>query len=321
MPGPRFVGGGLFFGARLMPTHYIQANTNGRLHPATEPSIPPLNRGFLYGDAIYEVWRTYGGVIFAWDEHWARLRKSAKALHMQLEFTPENILPEILRTVSAYRSRVPGERELYIRLQITRGAGAIGLDIALADKCDYILLVQPCPEIPPAAARDGLRLTVATTLRRNPVQSLDPSWKTGNYLNNLLCLREARSRSADDVVILNLAGEVTEASVSNIAFAKGDHIITPPLSAGILSGITRSLVLAGVAEDAGLKAAEESVVPGDFGSMDECFLLSTTKDIVPVGEIDAFRFKVGPDTAAARLKNAFGRFAAAYAAAHPELAL
>ena len=63
-----------------MPSAYIQANTNGHLHPAQEPSISPLNRGYLYGDAIYEVWRTYGGVIFAWEEHWARVFRSARAL-------------------------------------------------------------------------------------------------------------------------------------------------------------------------------------------------------------------------------------------------
>jgi branched-chain amino acid aminotransferase len=303
-----------------MPTHYIQANTNGRLHPASEPSIPPLNRGFLYGDAIYEVWRTYGGVIFAWDEHWARLRSSAKALHMQPQFNPENIFPEIRRTVSAYRSQVPAHGELYIRLQITRGAGAIGLDVALADTCDFVLLIQPCPEIAPATARDGLRLTVATSLRRNPVESLDPSWKTGNYLNNLLCLREARARGADDVVILNMAGEVAEASVSNIAFARDGRVVTPPLSAGILGGITRSLVLKTVAAAAGLEASEQTILPSDFRSMDECFLLSTTKDVVPVGEIDGVRFKLGPETVAARLKQAFARFARNYADAHPELA-
>src|SRR5580700_981535 len=116
-----------------MPTHYIQANTGGRLHPATEPSISPLNRGFLYGDAIYEVWRTYNGIIFAWEEHWERLRASATALHMVMEFSPAQMLSEIRRTVAAYRAAVPGAGELYIRLQITRGAGAIGLDIALAD--------------------------------------------------------------------------------------------------------------------------------------------------------------------------------------------
>jgi branched-chain amino acid aminotransferase len=303
-----------------MPTHYIQANTSGRLHPATEPSIAPLNRGFLYGDAIYEVWRTYDGVIFAWDEHWSRMRASAHALHMQLDYTPAQILSEIRRTVAAHRAAAPGSGELYIRLQITRGAGAIGLDIALADRTDFLILVQPCPRVPADRVATGLRLSVATALRRNPVQSLDPAWKTGNYLNNLLCLREARARGADDVVILNLAGEVAEASLSNIAFARGGRLLTPPLSAGILVGITRRLVLGGIAESAGVSFSEETIRPEQFGSMDECFLLSTTKDIVPVGEIDGTRFSVGPGTVASRLKAAFGRAASAYAAAHPEFA-
>jgi branched-subunit amino acid aminotransferase/4-amino-4-deoxychorismate lyase len=303
-----------------MPTHYIQANTGGRLHPASEPSISPLNRGFLYGDAIYEVWRTYHGIIFAWEEHWERLRSSALALHISLEFTPGQVLSEIRRTVAAYRATVPGPGELYIRLQITRGAGPIGLDTALADKADFLILVQPCPEISAERLRAGLRLSVATSLRRNPVLSLDPAWKTGNYLNNLLCLREARARGFDDVVILNFSGEVAEASVSNIAFAKGGRLVTPPLSAGILGGITRRLILGGIAAAAGIAAAEEPVRTGDFPSMDECFLLSTTKDVVPVGEIDGIAFKLGPDSVAMRLKKGFADAAAGYASAHPDLA-
>src|SRR5580698_443440 len=129
-----------------MPTHFIQANTNGRLHPASEPSISPLNRGFLYGDAIYEVWRTYRGVIFAWEEHWRSMRASAQSLHLRLEVSPEQLRAEIRRTTSPYRKSVPNSGELYIRLQITRGEGAIGLDTSLADKPDFVLLVQPCPE-------------------------------------------------------------------------------------------------------------------------------------------------------------------------------
>ncbi len=303
-----------------MATHYIQANTNGRLHPASEPSIAPLNRGFLYGDAIYEVWRTYHGVIFAWEEHWKRMRASALAVHMKLEVEPVRILAEIRRTVSAFRERVTTPGELYIRLQVTRGAGPIGLDTALADKPDFLLLVQACPELPIAKEREGLKLSVATTLRRNPAQSLDPAWKTGNYLNNLLCLREARARGADDVVILNLAGEVTEASVANIAFARGGGFVTPPLSAGILGGITRGLILGAVSAAAGIRGSEEPILPADFASMDECFLLSTTKDLVPVGEIDGVKFRLGPDSVASRLKRAFARAAREYATAHPELA-
>jgi branched-chain amino acid aminotransferase len=304
-----------------MPTHYVQANTNGRLHPASEPSISPLNRGFLYGDAVYEVWRTYEGVIFAWDEHWRRLRLSAQALHMDLDFTPDRILPEIRRAVRAYREAVPGPGELYIRIQITRGAGSIGLDIALADKPDFTLLVQPCPETPAEKLRTGLRLSLATTLRRNPSQSLDPAWKSGNYLNNLLCLREARSRGADEVVMLNLAGELTEAAVSNIAFVRRGTLVTPPLAAGILEGITRGLVLGGIAASAGIATSEERILPTSLDSFDECLLLSTTKDITPVGAIDGVSFKVGPDSVASRLKAAFGSFASGYAKSHAKLAV
>src|SRR5471032_925965 len=217
-----------------MPAAYIQANTNGRLHPATEPSVSPLNRGFLYGDAVYEVWRTYEGVIFTWEEHWARLFRSAQSLYMDLPFSPAQMLPEIRRTVAAYREHTGDGGELYIRLQITRGAGAIGLDIALADRPDFVLLVQPCPSVSAEKTRDGLRLSLATGLRRNPVDALNPAWKTGNYLNNVLCLREARGRGADEVVMLNLAGEVTEAAVSNIAFVREGAFVTPPLAAGIL---------------------------------------------------------------------------------------
>jgi branched-chain amino acid aminotransferase len=304
-----------------VPAHYIQANTNGRLHPATEPSLSPLNRGYLYGDAIYEVWRTYQGVLFGWSEHWTRLRASAAALHFTWPFTPESMLTEIRRTVTAYRGATGDRGELYIRLQITRGAGPIGLDVALADQPDFVLLVQPCPSLGPEAARRGLRLSVATGLRRNPVQSLNPAWKTGNYLNNLLCLREARLRGADEVVILNLAGEVTEAAVCNLAFIRGGVFITPPLSAGILGGITRAMILGGIAAAAGVTAREETVRPSDWPRIQECLLLSTTKDIAPVASIDDARFAVGPNTVGARLKAAYDEAALRHAAAHPELAV
>ena len=230
-----------------MPASYIQANTNGRLHPAHEASLSPLNRGFLYGDAIYEVWRTYHGVIFAWEEHWRRLERSAKALHLALPQGPGEMLGEIARTVAAFRRTAGFTGEVYIRLQVTRGGGAIGLDPALADRPEFVLLVQPCPQVAADVLRCGLRLSVATGLRRNPAESLSPAWKTGNYLNNILCLREARTRGADEVVILNLAGEVTEAAVSNLAFVRDGTFVTPPLNAGILEGITRTLLLTRIA--------------------------------------------------------------------------
>lgn len=297
----------------------IQANTNGRLHDAREASVSPLNRGFLYGDAIYEVWRTYHGVIFAWAEHWRRLEWSAAALHFALPLAPGLMLAEILRTVAAYRQAGGDGEDLYIRLQVTRGGGPIGLDVALADHADYVVLVQANKAHPPAKLRDGLALSVAGSLRRNPPESLNPAWKTGNYLNNILGLREARARGADEVVLLNHAGEVTEAAVSNIAFVRAGQVLTPPLTAGILGGITRELLLAAVAPNAGIPAREETILPEKFSEMDECFLLSTTKDLTPVASIDGHRFKMRADSVTARLKTAFAGYALDYAQRHPEL--
>ena len=301
-----------------MAAHYIQANTNGRLQSALEPSISPLNRGYLYGDAIYEVWRTYDGIIFTWEEHWNRLLRSAKSLYMELPFTPAQMLAEIRRTVAAYREFTKDHGERYIRIQVTRGGGPIGLDIALADRPDFVLLVQPCPELSAEKARDGFKLSLATSLRRNPVDALNPAWKTGNYLNNVLCLREARARGADEVVMLNHAGEVTESAVSNIAFVRDGTLITPPLSAGILGGITRDLVVGRIAAAANVPVREAAVRAADFSAMQECMLLSTTKDIAPVASIDDVRFQLGAGTVSARLKAAFADYAKAYVQAHQD---
>jgi branched-chain amino acid aminotransferase len=293
----------------MIHSRYIQANSSGRLHRADEPAITPLNRGFLYGDAIYEVWRTYDGVIFGWDEHWARLERSAAALYLELTFTAETMLAEIRRTSAAFRGATGHGGDLYIRLQVTRGGGEIGLDTALADGVDYTLLVKPVPTLSEAQLEQGQRLSVVTGLRRNPAEALNPLWKTGNYLNNLLCLREVRARGADEAVILNLAGEVTEAAVCNVGFIRDGELITPPLSAGILAGITRELVLEKIAARAGVRAREQSVRPTDLGGMQEAFLLSTTKDLQPVGAIDAHVYTTGPATLTRRLKAVFADYA------------
>ncbi len=300
---------------------FIQANTNGRLHAADEPSISPLNRGFLYGDAIYEVWRTYEGVVFAWDEHWQRLERSAEALFMALPWSQEQIFAEIKRTVAAWRANTGGVVELYIRLQVTRGGGAIGLDVALADQPDFVILVKPCPLLSAEHATRGQVLSLARSLHRNHPSALNPAWKTGNYLNNLLCLREARARGADEVVITNLAGEITEAAVSNIGFVRDGVMVLPPLEAGILAGITRRIIIDQVASYAGVRVLEKTVRPEDLASMQECFLTATTRDLVPVRAIDEFGFSTGTDSVTMRVKRAFARYAADYIKARPQLAV
>jgi branched-chain amino acid aminotransferase len=300
---------------------YIQANSSGLLHDAAQPSVSPLNRGFLYGDAIYEVWRTCAGVVFAFDEHWERLGRSAAALRMDIGMDQDRLLAEMGRTAAAFRERTGHAGDLYLRLQITRGAGAIGLDTALADRPFWVILVQALKPHRPAPGRAGLHLSVARELRRNAPDALDPAWKTGNYLNNMLCLREARARGADEVVILNRHGAVSEAAVCNIFFARGGEAVTPPLAAGILGGVTRKLLLGAVAARAGVAVRERGVGADEIGAFDECFLSSTTRDVAAVARIDEHAYRVGADTTAARLKEAFALYVNEYTAAHPELRL
>ena len=143
-----------------------------------------------------------------------------------------------------------------MRLQVTRGGGPIGLDPALADGADYVLLVQNNREVPAEKLAAGLRLSLAQELRRNDRRTLDPAWKTGNYLNNLLCLREAKARGADEVVITNLNGEITEAAVSDIYFVRDGVALTPGLESGLLGGITRRLLIEKIAPAADVPLRE-----------------------------------------------------------------
>src|SRR5687768_16927793 len=302
-----------------MSAPFIQANTNGRLHAATEPSLAPLNRGFLYGDAIYEDWRTCHRTVVAWHEHFDRLENSARALHLDLPWTRDQPLPEVIRTVAEVRAETAYQDDVYIRLQVWRGDGPIGLDTALADQSEFVLLVQPCPMLSPEVLKRGVKLSIAMALRRNPIETLSPAWKTGNYLNNILCLREARTRGADDVVMLNLRGEITEAATSNIAFVRKGEVFTPRIEAGILEGITRGFLLRTVAPAAGVRVNETTLLPNEIATMSECFLLSSTKDVTPVGAIDDLTFAVGPETVSAKLKAAFGDYARQSAKARPEL--
>jgi branched-chain amino acid aminotransferase len=309
------------FNILQMATPYIQANTDGRLHPADEPSLSPLNRGFLYGDAIYEVWRTHEKTIFAFEEHWQRLEQSAKALHLKLPLDRARSLTEIRRTIRAFLTNNPQAAEFYIRLQISRGAGAIGLDISLADQSSFVILVQELKEQPEKWQRQGMRLSVATELHRLHTDTVNPAWKTGNYLNNILCLREAQSRGADEVVMTNLAGEITEAAVSNLFFVRDQVLMTPPLSAGILAGITRKIILEQVAPRAGIKTLEATVRVEDLKTFQECIITSTTKEIASVASIDETHYLVGEHTLTQKLRNVFNEFVQEYILHRPDLKL
>jgi len=298
---------------------FVQANTNGRLHDAREPSLSPLDRGFLYGDAVYEVWRTYGGILFGVAEHWERLEASAAGLGLRLPLSREVWLDEARRTIVASRQQTRWAGEHYVRLQVTRGGGPIGLDPALAGTdATWVLLVKPLADLTDAELDSGLKVELARVVRRNDTRTLPPSLKTGNYLNNVLALREALAVGAQEVLMVNLAGRLTEGSVRNFWFVENDTVLTPPFEEGLLAGVTRRIMFEHLAASAGLRLVEAALMPEDLPRFSECFVTSTTQDIAPVASIGPHRFQLGPGTATRRLKSAFRAYVEKYNQAHPE---
>jgi len=298
---------------------FVQANTLGRLHDARAGSISPLDRGFLYGDAVYEVWRTYGGILFGVREHWDRLEASAAGLGLRLPLDLGRLLDEVRRTLAAARAVTGWPGEHYVRLQVTRGSGAIGLDPGLAGPQGFwVLLVKPLVDLTEGELADGLRVGLAVSVRRNDPRTLPPGLKTGNYLNNVLALREVQATGAQEVLMVNLDGRITEGSVRNIWFADGETACTPPLADGLLAGVTRRVLFEHVAKAAGVQLQERALRPEDLGEFTECFATSTTQDIAPVACVGERRFALGPGTLTRRLKSAFRAYVDAYNTAHPE---
>lgn len=252
-------------------------NVDGLLTPEADARIPVLDRGFLFGDSIYEVVRTAGGVPFAWPEHWARLQASAAALRLPLDLDEASIARRVAATLAA-----AGPGDQYVRLIVTRGAGdAPNIDLQYASgKPCWVVMVRPLPD------NSGKPAKLATIpRRRNDRRALDPAAKSGNYLNNVLGLAEAKALGATDCVMLNAEGFVTEASTSNLFARVGGAWCTPPLDAGILAGVTRSLLLA-LLPQLGERVVERNLTAAELRAADELFLSSTLRDIGPVTHLD-----------------------------------
>jgi len=257
------------------------ANVDGLITPLEEARISVLDRGFLYGDSVYEVFRTYAGVPLFCHEHFDRLENSARLVHMRISQSREEILQQMRQTVA--RAGVPQGEEVYVRWHITRGAGAIDL-IPMPDvRTSFVIIVKEVPRWNPEFYSRGMRLAV-TRVRRNPIESLSPDIKSGNYLNNILGVAEAVERGADDCLMLNPAGNVTEASNSNVFFVIDKRLKTPGADSGILRGITKAAV-AQAAADHAIQLEEATIPAADLHRATECFVTSATREVMPVAAL------------------------------------
>ena len=253
---------------------------NGTIAPADRAVVPVYDHGFVYGEGVYETLRTYSLVPFLYDRHMRRLRQSAERLLLDVPFDDATMLNWIDQTVAA-----AGElQEAYIRILLTRGVGELNYDPRSTPKPTTVIIVKPFE--PPAARvfENGIRISVVDMLRNHP-KSVNPIIKSNNLLNNAMAMQAAYRSGAEEALMCNYRGELTECSQANFFIVRGGAVLTPPSQAGLLEGVTRAFVFE-LGRELGIDVREATLVPEDLNSADEMFITSTTRELSPVVNVD-----------------------------------
>ena len=259
---------------------------DGKFLPKSKAVVSVFDHGLLYGDGIFEGIRAYGGNVFRLVDHINRLYDSAKAIHLKIPMTKHEITEAVLESL-----RKNQLRDAYIRLVITRGTGDLGVDPNLCKTPTVFIIAEPMASVLGPSEPKVVKLMVSS-YRRDSVDATSHEIKSLNYMNSILAKIEASSAGADDAILLDHRGFVSEASVSNIFLVKNRKVVTPSTAAGILHGITRERLIR-LCFDLGLDVAERDVTPFELSGADEVFLVGTKSEIVAVGSISGSKVGTG----------------------------
>jgi branched-chain amino acid aminotransferase len=266
---------------------------DGRIVTPAEASVSVFDRGFLYGDSVFEVFRTYGGVPFGFAEHMARLGRSAARALIPLPCSLEQFSTEVAQTIAA-----TGNAETYVRVVLTRGVGsALGLSPALGQKPLRVVMAMELPPMPAAMYEQGIGVITYRTERIADHTSASGA-KLSNYLISVLATHEAEKAGAAEAIIVDRAGQVVEGSTSNVFVFERGVLVTPPEASGILMGITRQKVLE-IAQARRIPVEERAFAAETLESADEAFITSSIREVAPVVRVDgktAGGGKPGPRT-------------------------
>jgi len=266
---------------------------DGKFYSEASAKISVFDHGLLYGDGIFEGIRFYNGRVFRLEEHLNRLWDSARSICLEIPMTMQNMTEAVIETI-----RQNHLRDGYIRLLVTRGIGNLGLNPTQCKSPSVIIIAATIALYHEDFYRKGLTIVTCATRRSSPA-ALNPAVKSLNYLNNVMARVEANLAGADEALMLNDAGNVAECTADNVFIVKHGQIFTPPVSAGALRGITRSVVFE-IAAELGVKVREADITRHDVFVADECFLTGTAAEIVPVVKADGRSIgngKPGPITA------------------------
>ncbi|HEY2569035.1 MAG TPA: branched-chain-amino-acid transaminase [Candidatus Udaeobacter sp.] len=252
---------------------------DGKFYAEAEAKISVFDHGLLYGDGVFEGIRFYNGRVFRLEEHLERLWDSARSICLEVPMTMRAMTEAVLETI-----RQNHLRDGYIRLLVTRGIGNLGLNPTQCKSPSVIIIAATIALYHEDFYRKGLTVVTCATRRSNPA-ALNPAVKSLNYLNNVMARIEANLAGADEALMLNDAGNVAECTADNVFIVKHGQISTPPVTAGALRGITRSLAFE-IAAELGIGVKEADITRHDVFVADECFLTGTAAEIVPVVVVD-----------------------------------
>ncbi|MDZ4848208.1 MAG: branched-chain-amino-acid transaminase [Pirellulaceae bacterium] len=258
----------------------LQIYINGKFFDKENATISVYDHGLLYGDGVFEGMRAYSGVVFRLTEHLDRLYESARAIQLTIPMS----LSDLAAAVDATLAKNNLE-EAYIRLVVTRGAGALGLDPNKTSNPQVIIIADSISLYPAELYEKGLPIITASTIRSHPA-ALSPRIKSLNYLNNIMAKIEGLQAGCVEALMLNHKGEVAECTGDNIFIVKKGRLFTPPKDAGILEGITRNAVIE-LAKVARIPVEEVSMTRHDIFVADECFLTGSAAEVIPVVKIDS----------------------------------
>lgn len=252
---------------------------DGVLQPAQQARVSVFDRGFLYGDSAFEVMRTYDKRPFREAAHLARLRRSCERLLIALPQSDQELSQIVASTIAA--SSLP---ECYVRVMVTRGVGPMNIDLAQATTPSVFVFALTLTPLAASVYANGIAVGLSRASRATDGTRAVGA-KTSNYLGSVMALHEVKQRGAQEALILGPSGEVIEGATSNVFVVRAGELLTPPIDAGILAGITRQTVLELAGEQA-LPVRETELHPSDLYQADEVFITSTVREVVPVVRVD-----------------------------------
>jgi len=252
---------------------------NGNFVAESEARVSVFDRGFLYGDGIFETMRSYGGRIFRLADHMRRMAQSADIIGLRLLPTQKELGDICNRLLD--RNALA---DAIIRISATRGPSAGGIGISRVGAPTIVAFARPPTPLPDDAYAEGVSARIVS-VRRNPSAAVDSRIKSMNFLNYILARAEAEQAGAYDGIMLSGSGHISETTTSNIFFVKSERLITPSLDCDALPGITRAVVLE-LADGMGIGIEERRIEPTELPAFSECFITNSGLEMVPVTRID-----------------------------------